>query len=116
MNSINELAKMFKERENETYLGPITGSVVSVPPNIKVSCFDGKVILDKTNIVIASQVLSNYQRKLKISDVSTTATSDITEIIGELNFTDTLKTGDEVILVPSPDLQTYFLIDKAVRL
>jgi hypothetical protein len=116
MNGINELALMFKERNNEHYLGPITGTVISPPPEIKISCFNGSAIFDKSKLIIAASVLNGYTRKTTIDGVSTTAASSITKIEGELSFTDKLASGDEVILIPTQDKQTYFVIDKAVRL
>jgi hypothetical protein len=81
---INELAKLFKERDNKPYMGPVTGIVLSPPPSINVQIGD-KIILDNDHLVLASLVMEN------------------------------LINGDEVILVPSRDEQTYYLIDKAVR-
>jgi hypothetical protein len=115
MNGINELAMMFKDRDNKPYLGPIIGTIIAAPPEIKVSCFDGKVILDKSKVVIAASVLNGYARKTTIDGASATP-SPVTQISGNLTFTDTLTSGDSVILIPSQDKQTYFLIDKAVRL
>jgi hypothetical protein len=115
MNGINELAMMFKNRDNQPYLGPITGTMISTPPEIKVSCFDGKVILDKSKLIIAASVLTDYTREATI-DGATAAPSPVTTISGTLKFTDTLSSGDEVILIPTQDKQTYFLVDKAVRL
>ena len=34
----------------------------------------------------------------------------------EICFTDTLKAGDEVLLVVSPDNQTYFVIGKVIKI
>jgi hypothetical protein len=115
MNGINELAKMFKDRNNKPYLGPITGTIISAPPEIKISCFDGAVILTKSKVIIAASVLEGYERKISISGASA-APSPVSTMDGTLTFTDTLKPGDEVILVPTTDEQTYFLMDKAVRL
>lgn len=115
MSAINELALLLKERDNTPYMGPITGIVVSPPPSIKVSVGD-KIILDNSHLIIAAHVLAEYERKATINGVSTVASSDITKLAGELQFNDTLAAGDEVILMPSADIQTYFLIDKAVRL
>ncbi|RKD26679.1 hypothetical protein BEP19_15845 [Ammoniphilus oxalaticus] len=44
------------------------------------------------------------------------AQSSASKISGRMEYVDTLKKGDEVILIPSQDNQTYFLVDKAVRL
>lgn len=84
--SVVELAKMLKERENKTPTGPVVGMIVSPPPSIQVSIGD-KIMLDGSDLFIASKVLEGPLIK-----------------------------GDPVILIPSTDEQTYFLIDRAVRL
>lgn len=131
MDKIAELAVMFKERENQPYMGPQTGVVVSPPPSLTVKLTD-KIILDKDHLIIAAHVLAGYQRDIEIPLTSTVSgeTSSVTVgdhgnhvhsissigITGQLKYTDTLKAGDEVILIPATDIQTYYLIDKVVRL
>ena len=143
MDGVSELAKMFKDREPIRYMGPVVGTVLSPPPEIKIQ-IDKKIILDKNHLVISASILSDYKRKyelqgnIKINDsdcgntnvvndggyqasdhshtiesisINTQYTAD-----GEIKATDTLKEGDKVILIPSQDEQTYFLIDWAVRL
>lgn len=113
--SVVELAQLFKERDNKTPIGTVVGTVVSPPPTIQVSVGD-KIILDSGDLIIAARVLEGYERMVSIDDVSTTSSSAITKIEGTMTYKDTLKTGDEVILIPSADGQTYFLTDRAVRL
>lgn len=145
MDGISELAKMLKERESRPYMGPRVGEVVSPLPEIKVALEDG-IILDKTHLVVAAHVLSDYQRELKFNGMSEYSNKEgqitlkkppppeeepeVTEDWGILSlfgisdveqsgrmvFTDTLKPGDKVILVPSTDEQIYFLVDRAVIL
>ncbi|ABR48582.1 hypothetical protein Amet_2428 [Alkaliphilus metalliredigens QYMF] len=129
MNGIKELAEMFKERENKAYMGPQIGKVITPPPNIKVSLGD-KIILEKNRLIIAAHVLSGYTRQFQGQSNGTITTktppspvsySEYTVLedlnhAGEIVYTDTLKTGDEVILLPSTDEQKYIIIDKAVRL
>lgn len=136
MDGITELAKMFKERDNKPYLGPQIGEVIDPPPNIKVKLGD-KIILTKDNLVIAAKALNDYTRQISISgDISfadsncgstgiSSSHSHTIETInidtqynanGTLLYTDTLKKGDKVILIPSTNEQLYFLIDKAVSL
>lgn len=110
-----ELARLFKERDNNNPLGPVVGIVVSPPPAIQVSLGD-KILLDSSDLIIASKVLEGYERKVSIDGVSTTDPLPISKIEGNLIYKDTLKPGDSVILVPSADEQTYFLIDRAVSL
>ncbi|QEK13731.1 DUF2577 domain-containing protein (plasmid) [Crassaminicella thermophila] len=138
MDGISELAKMLKERDNQPYLGPQIGEVITPPPNIQIALGD-KIILTKEHLVIAAHVLTDYQREINITgDIQTTeeggsvtlqvnpAPTTYTVVDGSVNgnvvitgtikYTDTLKKGDKVILIPSTDEQTYFLIDKAVML
>lgn len=135
-NGIVELAILFKERNNKEYMGIQIGKVVSALPDIKISLGDN-ILLDKSHLVFGASVLNGYKRKYSISgtiqfsetdcgttdysgnhrhsistlDVDTTYTAD-----GDLTLTDTLVVGDEVILIPTEDEQTFFVIDKAVRL
>lgn len=113
--NINKLAKMFKHRDNILYSGPLTGTVISPPPNLRVWMND-KLILEPEDIVLAASVLNGYQRQISIKEARTVSSSSISEIEGKLSFQDTLKVGDEVIVLPSQDEQTYYLIDRAVRL
>ncbi|MBB6217501.1 hypothetical protein HNQ80_003622 [Anaerosolibacter carboniphilus] len=144
MDAISELAMLFKERENVIYMGPQTGTVISPLPNIKVSLGE-KIILDKEELIISAHVLAGYQREMEITNIKSTGfSSDSGDIDfhltgspppknytitglsipqsstmkseGTLKYTDTLKVGDQVILIPSSDNQKYYLIDKAVKL
>lgn len=144
MDAISELAMLFKERENTSYMGPQMGTVISPPPDIKVGLGD-KIILDKEDLILAAHVLAGYEREIEGNHItgsvfssrggkmdfhltgnppsqnytitnfsllaSTTEKSE-----GTLKYTDTLKAGDKVILIPSSDNQKYYLIDKAVKL
>jgi hypothetical protein len=130
MDGISELAKMFKERESRPYVGPRVGKVTSPPPEIKITLEDG-IILDKTHLVIAAHVLQDYEREAKIPLTNAEGTTDSKNVgdhgshnhnietvglDGKIQFIDTLKPGDKVILIPSTNEQVYFLIDKAVTL
>lgn len=84
--SVVELAKMFHERNNNNPLGPVVGLVVSPPPSIQVSVGD-KILLDSSDL-----------------------------IIGALTHKDGINPGEEVMLIPSADGQTFFLVEKVVRL
>lgn len=127
MDAISELAKLFKERENIPYMGPIVGTVISPPPDIKIQT-DKNIILDKTHLIISASV---YGREFDIKGANIVGqTLDVTvgdhgehkheikilDINGQLKLVYTLKKGDKVILIPSQDEQTYFLLDWAVKL
>jgi len=131
MDGIAELAKMFKERDNVAYMGPQVGKVISPPPDLKVS-LGKEILLTREHLVVAAHVLAGYERALEIP-----LTDDVTgetqpELIGDphqhthqmgsigikgrIKFTNTLKAGDEVILIPTTDCQRYFLVDKIAGL
>ena len=134
MDGITEFAKLFKERDNILYQGPQTGIVLSPPPEIQISIGD-QIVLKKNHLIIAAHVLGDYQREneivgtieneglsgsLTLNDMSQSLSagteSGSTTVKGTITYKDTLKTGEEVILIPSTDNQLYFLVDKAVRL
>lgn len=145
MDGIAKLASLLKDRDNQPYLGPQVGVVVEPPPNLRISLGD-KIILDKDNLIIAAHVLADYQRELEITGgiditgvtgkttliqppppeepavvsetwgMQSTSLEGQEKITGKMKYTDTLKPGDEVILIPSTDEQRYFVVDKAVRL
>ncbi len=128
-SNLEKLADMFKERNNQVYLGPQVGTVISPPPNIRVKLGD-EIILEKSRLVIAAHVLAGYKRSFQGQSSGSIITktppspevySDYTVLesldnTGDITYTDTLKAGDKVILIPSSDDQQYFIIDKAVRL
>lgn len=132
MDGISEFAHMLKARDNRPHLGPQIGIVVSPPPGLKVRLGD-KILLDASRLVVAAHVLEGYTRQAEITGLrgvvtlvkppppddpeeSETWGVNGTELAGAMEFTDGLKTGDEVILIPATDEQTYFLVDRAVRL
>lgn len=125
MDGATRLAKMFKDRENRTYLGPQIGVVISPPPEVQIGLGE-KIMLTKEQLVFAALLLAGYQRETEISQTSnlsgSTAPADghahtyqSLGMVGTIKLTDTLKAGDEVILIPSADEQLYFVVDKAVR-
>lgn len=82
-----ELARMLKERNNKKSIGAIVGKVVNANP-IKISVFDGQILLDKEQTYFCSRILEN----------------------------NTLKIDDEVMLVATENGQKFFAIDKVVKL
>ncbi|PEB56247.1 hypothetical protein CON65_15940 [Bacillus pseudomycoides] len=106
MNGIVELAKLFKDRENEPYEGYVIGEVMADFPDVKIK-IDDNIHLDVSHLVFAAHLLSNYTREYEIVDEFSVTT-------GKIKWTDTIKKGDRVILVPSQNGQSYIVIDKAV--
>lgn len=129
-DSITELALLFKERDQQKTPSITTGTVIESLPNPRIHLND-TIVLGKENLVFASHLLRGYERKMKFKETNwgkSTTVSDggqgatphdhyinLTNEDTLIEFTDTLKNGDEVILIPSKDEQLYFVIDKAVR-
>lgn len=111
MDAFTEMAKLFKERENPRSFSVEVGKVISPLPNIQISLGgEGKIILTKENLLFASQVLNEYKREFNVQYESGGTAK------GNITFIDTLKGGDEVILIPTANKQNYYLMDKVVRL
>lgn len=128
---LQELAGLFKERENKPYSGPVIGTVLSPPPELTVQLPSG-LVLDKDDLIIAAHVLAGYSRQhtMTFSGSGTTTLKDpetlvpkswivsavSTNVTDDQVTTDTIAKGDWVILIPTGDGQTFALIDKAVML
>jgi len=129
------LAKKFKERENKLSIGNVVGNVISSFPNLKISILDGNVVLNKEQLYCCESVLAGYTREIKTTDFSASgATSthkltsggtledytytkiNIPESTATMEYTDTLGVGDLVLLTPTVDEQTWFIIDKVKKL
>ncbi|WDV47147.1 DUF2577 family protein [Clostridiaceae bacterium M8S5] len=67
MNGINILAKLFRERDNIEYMGPLIGEVTNAPPEIKITIGD-KIVLTKENLFFSSHILDDYEREFEIED------------------------------------------------
>lgn len=92
-----ELAKLFKERDNPNLLGIDVGKVVCVNP-LKISLGD-RIVLDSDFLIVSEDAYYKYEL-----------------INSSLVRNCKLNMGDEVILIPTPNQQTYFVIDRVVRL
>ncbi len=132
-----EFAKQLKARDNKTVIGAILGTVITPPPNIKISILEGQVFI--TSCYVLDYVLPDYERIVtmpfeaksgeltiqaydtKREDAKLLSSQDYKinefELKGKKIFTvDTLKEGDEVMLITSQDNQTYFLVGKVRKL
>lgn len=140
MDGISELAMLFKERDNKYYLGPQIGKVISPLPEIKIALGD-KIILVKEHLIISSHILKDYEREfsiegqIQLSQENAGETDNASvgdhgshghklaslnldtqyQSTGKIKWTDSLKEGDEVILIPTTNEQQYYVIDKVVR-
>lgn len=123
-DGLTELAMMLKARDNSTPLSMTTGIVEAIPPEPLIRLND-VIVLDKTMLKFASNLVGGYERKIKFIDENcgiTTSAGDpshthdiaILSVDTLMQWTDTLQVGDEVILQPVMDGQLYFCIDKAV--
>lgn len=126
MDGITEMAKLLKERDNVLYQGPVTGIVIKPLPEIKIALGD-RIILEKKHLIFAAHVLNGYKRRFMVEETDSTGTTSTNNahshgvdtigiLNGEIEWLDTIKKDDEVILIPSRDGQRFYVIDKAVRL
>lgn len=88
-DNMTELAKLFKARDNNVPPSITTGIILSPLPEIQIRLTE-QIILDKTHLIIAEHIYKHYE--------------------------DELIEGNEVILMPTNNEQTYFVLDRAVRL
>ncbi len=144
MDWATTLAKELKQRENPAILGAILGIVITPPPKLKISILNGSVFITKCYIL--ENLLNGFHRIATIPEQTAigtangkgttntvndggegasphrhTVTTDVTiKTIGipsaEIYFEDTLKSGDEVLLVVSQDNQNYFVIGKVQKI
>lgn len=132
-DGLTEFAKLLKERDNKPPGSMTTGIVITPPPEAQIR-LNEVVVLDKDNLVFASHMLKDYEREADYSGgniIFSDSNSGTTESGGgivslnvdteyeakqvKIKMKDTIKEGDEVILMPMVDGQTYFVLDKAVR-
>lgn len=132
MNGIVDIAKMLKERDNPQALGVSIGTVVSPMPNIQIRLSD-KILLEKENLAISAHVLPGYERTAVVAMLAdepvgnidayvsappstryTVTKMNLQNVPATIEYTDSLKKGDKVILIPTADGQTFYVIDKVV--
>lgn len=104
MDSITELAKMLKERNNPSIPVITIGTVINTLPDIQIQLND-VIILTNEHLVFSAHLLPGYSRNATFDDKTST-----------IQYNDTIQVGDQVILIPTFDEQTYYVIDKAVKL
>lgn len=104
---------------SKTFEGFVIGVVESAPPGLKVR-ISPEILLQKENIIVAAHVLKDYEREFEIfqgDEIQLSGSPPVSFTAkGKLKWTNTLEVGDNVILVPSGDIQNYILIDKVVSL
>lgn len=135
--SIETLARMLKARDNPLWVGAVTGEVVKAPPQLEVKLENG-VIIKNHKIMISIEKIIGYQRTYSLegnitqydfenttaTEVASNHTHQIKKLSGNGNYkaegtiqwTDTLKVGDKVLMLPTNENEYFYLIDKVVRL
>lgn len=91
------LAQMFKNRGNGPSVGVELGTVISGMPGLSIGIGDD-VILESDQLIIANGLYRMHRHQ---SDEHYTPVAL------------TLKKGDTVILMPTPNKQIYCVLDKA---
>lgn len=97
MDGLTELAKMFKSRENKNVSWITTGTVVEPLPNIVIKLND-QIALRKENLIVSEHIYTHYRYSSIPRGVYW------------------LEVNDEVLLIPTPDEQTYIILDTVRRL
>lgn len=132
-DGLTELAMMLRDRDNAPTASITTGIVITPPPEVQIR-LNEVVVLDKENLVFAAHMLKDYEREadytggnIIFSDSNSGTTESGGGIVSlnvdtsyeakhvKIKMIDTIKEGDEVIMMPVADGQTYFVLDKAVR-
>lgn len=128
---------MFKDRENPDIFEAIIGTVLSPPPKLRISIWDGETILEPEHLYLNDRLFDDYTRQYmltgeitKYSLKNTTNTEVVSnhshpikilagngsyEASGTFINTDTLKAGDLVKLTPTENGQKWF-VDYKVRI
>ena len=136
--SIVKLAEIIKKRDNPLWLGAVTGEVVKAPPELEVKLENG-IIIKNHKIMISIEKIVGYQRTYSLKGnitqydfdnttssepVSTHPAHPIKKLSGKgtytaegtIQWTDTLKVGDKVLMLPTNKEEYFYLIDRVVRL
>ena len=136
--SIVKLAEIIKKRDNPLWLGAVTGEVVKAPPELQVKLENG-IIIKNHKIMISIEKIVGYQRTYLLQgeitqyDFENITSSEpvpnhpahpIKKLSGKgtytaegtIQWTDTLKVGDKVLMLPTNKEEYFYLIDRVVRL
>lgn len=136
--SIATLASLLKDRDNPVWLGAVTGEVIKAPPELEVKLQSG-VIIKKHKIMVSIEKIAGYKREFSIdgtiNDITINATTSNKpcglgasnahgtiqgkgnyKTVGTIIWTDTLKVGDTVLMLPTNKEEYFYLIDRVVRL
>ena len=125
MDAHSRLLKLMETQGAKNNPTPISlAVVVSCPPNLIIQT--GDVQIAKENILISDILLNTYSRQIEIPSTSTVTstvtnsngTSSINSIglSGQINFTDTLRVGDQLAVQEIEDGQTFIILCRVVKL
>lgn len=134
------VSKLFKERENASKIGVVIGKIVSGFPDMKISILNGDSLLYQENLFFCERLLGGYTREVESLGVNlegfnaTAATSthklsggtendyvyssinipkvSIEKSTYTLKYTDTLKIGDLVVVIPTESENSWFVVSK----
>ena len=132
----DQVAKLLKSFENIEPFEPVIGRVIEGFPNLRISIYDGQVILNPKQLYMNDRLFDDYTRTYKLTGTvdkysfeNTTSTEiasnhkhQIKSLAGNGTYeangtfinTDTLKVGDLVKVTPTDKGQMWF-IDYKVR-
>lgn len=102
-SSIEKLAKMFKERDNQFFVNVTTGEVISASP-LKVK-WGENIILEGKSLIVSNLLKTGFT--LEYTDDA--YTSVLTKPLQVIN---PLQVGDQVIMLPDTDFKIFYVIDK----
>lgn len=128
---------MFKDRENPDIFEATIGTVLSPPPKLRISIWDGETILESEHLYLNDRLFDDYTRQYMLtgevteySFENTTSSEPVGEhpahpikkLTGKGGYkakgtfinTDTLKEGDLVKLTPTENGQKWF-VDYKIR-
>jgi hypothetical protein len=127
---------MFKDRENPDIFEATIGTVLSPPPKLRISIWDGETILESEHLYLNDRLFDDYTRQYMLTgevteysfenttntEVASNHSHPIKNLAGNGSYeasgtfinTDTLKAGDLVKLTPTENGQKWF-VDYKVR-
>lgn len=127
---------MFKDRENPDIFEATIGTVLSPPPKLRISIWDGETILEPEHLYLNDRLFDDYTRQYMLTgeitkyslknttntEVASNHSHPIKNLVGNGSYeasgtfinTDTLKAGDLVKLTPTENGQKWF-VDYKVR-
>lgn len=103
-----ELTKQFRMRDNVEQVSATIGEIIQVEPEVLISIYGGKTILNNKLYYLCSRLLDSKENIIldNVADHGAISTS--------CTITNILNVGDKVLCLPNAELSTFFIIDKVV--